>query len=178
MSYLVIKGSKKSKFDFWAPLTITILSVLTVLLIRPQLYMANGLFLQIGSMVQNLPGFYIAALAAVATYQREGLDRLLPYPTPYVNTLINGKWVKVELTRRRLLTSLFSYLSAISFVVYLSISFANSVAPIVKEHIDQNMHIIFYVAAAFSLWFFIWHMISVTMFGLYQLGERIFQGDI
>ena len=104
-SYLWIRGAKKRGFDLVLPAFFAVVSTLCVIWLRPQLFMSNGLFAQIGSMVQNLPGFYIAALAAVATFQRDSLDARLPAPTPTLLTFINGVCEDVPLTRRRLLTT-------------------------------------------------------------------------
>jgi hypothetical protein len=49
--------------------------------------------------IQNLPGFFIAALAAVATFGRADLDALMPGKPPRVSILYHGRPTEVELTR-------------------------------------------------------------------------------
>ena len=176
-AYLWIEGADKRSFDLWLPAVAALVATSCAAWARPQLYMPNGVFAQVGSMVQNLPGFYIAALAAVATFQRNSLDTLLPAPTPTINTFINGTWMPIQLTRRRLLTLLFSYLSALSFAVYLSITFANAFAPTISGATVEWFRPFVSAFGATVLFFLIAHMLSVTLFGLYQIGERIFQAD-
>lgn len=137
--------------------------------------MVNGLLHQIGSMILNLPGFYIAALAAIVAFDRKGFDVLLPEPTPKVRTLLQGAWVDVELTRRKMLTFLFAYLTALSIFITITISFVNSVAEPAAQSVAIAWRLpIRYVVAIFCL-FTIWHLVSVTLFGLYQLSDRIFR---
>lgn len=177
--YLTIKNANKTVFDLWAPLALGSMSAIGIAVLpeRPQIYLTNGVLSQIGSMIQNLPGFYIAALAAIATFQQASLDMLMAKPTPSVATFVNGKWIEVQLTRRRMLTLLFGYLSALSFIIYLAIIAANAIAPSVRAAAGEAWRAAVSIPTTTVLMFLIWHMLCVTLFGLYQLSDRIFQPD-
>jgi hypothetical protein len=130
-SYLWIEGAGKIALDWIVPVVLGAVSsiILCTLPNHPQLYLFNGVFSSIASLVQGLPGFYIAALAAIAVFQRDGFDMPLPAPAPTIRVKIGTGWITIELTRRRLLTLLFGYLSALSFVLFLLILFLNAAAP-------------------------------------------------
>ncbi|EOH0784192.1 hypothetical protein ACLKTY_000684 [Salmonella enterica subsp. enterica serovar Montevideo] len=128
--YLFIKGiSGKAAYDWVAPILLTsITAVLFILLKIPvkDLFDDNGFIKSIVSFISNLPGFYIAALAAIATFNRAEID--LPLISNERNASIeikvtkeNGKVVNSEevLTRRLFLCMLFSFLTALSIVIII-----------------------------------------------------------
>lgn len=137
----------------------------------------QGLIVNAQAFVQSLPGFYIAALAAIATFgQRGTLDSLMPEPTPTIETRFGGAWVVMGLTRRRFLCLLFAYLTALSLSLTVASLFVRSVVK-VKESIPHFIgESAFYVlTSAYLLFFF--QMIVTTMWGLYYLSDRIHQPD-
>ena len=75
------------------------------------------LIISILSFIQILPGFFIAALAAIATFNRLDLDKIMPHPAPTINIECNGGKEEIDLTRRRYLTLMFSFLSAESILL-------------------------------------------------------------
>ena|ERR1700761_9397105 len=83
-AYLVIRDESKAKIDWLVPIFLAIptVGVFLILSDRPQIFLANGVLSQVGGLMQNLPGFYLTALAAIATFNRPDLDYLLPEPTP------------------------------------------------------------------------------------------------
>jgi hypothetical protein len=178
LAYLLVRGAGKFALDWAIPIGLGVLSSLFLYSLpeHPQLYLANGLFSQLGSLLQNLPGFYIAALAAIAVFQREGFDMPLPTPAPTLRIRVGAKWMTIELTRRRLLTVLFGYLSALSFLLYLMIVFVNAVAP-TASRLAGSQKAIFGCIGAFAVMTLFGHLLCVTAFGLYQLSDRIFQPD-
>lgn len=123
-----------------------------------------------------MPGFYLAALAAVATFDRNDLDRLLPEPTPTIKAIIKGEHVKIKLTRRRMLCYLFGYLTFLSLMIYLFLYIGlvcSPSAPLLFKNYLLPVKVCFVLA----LNLFFYQMIAVTVFGLYQLCDRIHQPD-
>jgi hypothetical protein len=49
--------------------------------------------LHILGFVQVLPGFYIAALAAIATFNKTDIDKIMAAPAPKIDIFIHGKSV-------------------------------------------------------------------------------------
>lgn len=75
----------------------------------------------------GLPGFFIAALAAVATFQGGDLDRDLSTTTIWIEA--NGDARDTQVTLRVFLGHLFAYLTLLSIVAFLTSAGATLLAP-------------------------------------------------
>lgn len=175
--YLLIKGiSGKRAYDWWAPAFLTIISAAYFYLLKvptTDLLKDGGFVRSVSSFISNLPGFYIAALAAIATFNREQID----YPliglngTPFIKvtrTKENGKTVDTQekLTRRLFLCMLFSFLTALSICILMFNAFVTPLTNVLNNDIVNWCYIIVFL-------FFTWQMLVSTFFGLYYLGDRI-----
>lgn len=175
--YLFIKGiNGKRSYDWYAPIILTILSCCYFygFGISPnELLKDNGFIKLVTSFISNLPGFYIAALAAIATFNREQID----YPligsngTPFIKIKItkeNGRTVNTneKLTRRLFLCMLFSFLTALSISIVMLNAFVTPVINIGISIIAEWFYITIFM-------FLTWQMLIATFFGLYYLGDRI-----
>lgn len=175
--YLSIKGiNGKKAYDWFAPLTLTLLSVAYFHLCNfpfIDLIKDDGFIKTTSAFVANLPGFYVAALAAIATFNREQID----YPligstgTPFIEVKVikeNGITVnsKENLTRRLFLCMLFAFLTALSIVIVMLNAY---VSPVISISTNKLAH---YVYAVFFI-FLTWQLFVTTFFGLYYLGDRI-----
>jgi len=129
------------------------------------------------SFLQSLPGFYIAALAAVATFANPDMQKLMPGTPPTISILYNGKAAVVQLTRRRFLSSMFAYLTALSIILTVVAIGAVSLATPLREMVDIWWHP--WLKGAFSFFFFGFgiQLLVVTMWGIYYLGERVHTPD-
>lgn len=175
--YLSIKGiNGKKAYDWLAPLILSIFSLAFFYFSNlpfVDLIKDGGFIKTVASFISNLPGFYIAALAAIATFNREQID----YPligkagTPFIEVKItkeNGTTVnsKEDLTRRLFLCMLFAFLTALSIMIVILNAF---VAPVLALSKDVTAHVIY--AGIFI--YLIWQLLVSTFFGLYYLGDRI-----
>ena len=133
------------------------------------------------SFLALLPGFFIAALAAVATFQRTELDQLMPEPAPQLSMRTGGRDELVSLTLRIFLCHLFSYLTVLAFA---TIAFAimgdlgsASAQYFIIELVPENHRPLAFKTLIFSfLIIFFWlfaTLLVATMYGLYFLVERI-----
>ncbi len=175
--YLFIKGiSGKAAYDWAAPFILTLLTagLFIGLKISPQSLLDDGGFIKsIISFISNLPGFYIAALAAIATFNRAEIDLPLISSTKSASIEIkvtkeNGKIVNSAevLTRRLFLCMLFSFLTALSIVIII----LNAVsAPIISSFQGNGI----LIAYSLLFTFLVWQLLVSTFFGLYYLGNRI-----
>lgn len=113
VDYIRIKHPEKRVFDIIIPLVVSIvITVFIFSLDKPiALVSNNGLISIINGILQILSGFYIASMAAVATFQKQGMDSVMDGFPP----TLKGK----ELTRRKFLTYLFGYLAFTSILMYL-----------------------------------------------------------
>ncbi len=129
------------------------------------------------AFVQTLVGFYIAALAAVASFNSRHLDRVMPSPPPTMRVKYNGSLQEVPLTRRRFLCAMFAYLTALSFLFSIAaitvLSLAPSMSAIVPDSMSASLKsavLALFLMAAFQ-------MTSITFWGLFYLGERMLTPD-
>ena len=146
------------------------------------LYSNDGIFVRILGFVQSLPGFYIAALAAIATFHQAALDVLMPGRPPLAKIIYNGALTTVELTRRRFLCLLFSHLTAISFLLTIGLIATTSLSAPVRDLLVSNGY---RTAVEVLRWVGCWlqlaalaQMLVVTFYGLFYLGERIHVNDV
>ena len=82
------------------------------------IWSTSGLISRLQGFVQNLPGFYTAALAAVATFGGESMLKIMPGKAPRLRFLVEGKMTRgLELNRRLFMSSMFAYLTLLSFIL-------------------------------------------------------------
>lgn len=133
----------------------------------------QGLFGKILGFMQSLAGFYIAALAAVAALNNPNMDELMPGKPPVMNVVYNNGFEEVELTRRRYMCSMFSYLTATCLVLCLTLIVSTSFGDFLKSIFDQSILIFLKIFVFGFVIFFFTQMIVVTFWGLYYLGEKV-----
>jgi len=127
-----------------------------------------------------LPGFYIAALAAVATFNRDEMDFEMPEPAPKMILRTRGRDEETALTFRMFLSHMFSYLTALSFVAVFIFMGAELVAPSAKlilgnltPHWQDFATYALGGSYVFVAFWLAAKIVLTTMIGLYFLAERI-----
>jgi hypothetical protein len=180
-SYLFIEHDLKWKVDWLYPFILALLSTALIFWLRSyghvSLFAEGGLFAKILSFVAGLPGFYIAALAAIATFNKTDIDKTMPAPAPTIDIVVQGKNVVIELTRRRFLCSMFAFLTAESLIIIVLAIFAQSLYVPVKVLAHGASQVL--IASVFTLIFLLlfWQMIVASFWGLFYLGDRLHQPD-
>jgi len=118
LAFWQIKHADLRYINLYIPFSLS--SILVVIIfflpIQPLIFGNLGFTRSFISILSVLPGFFIAALAAVATFQKNELDHLMPDPAPVLSMRSNGEWEDCELTMRMFLSHMFAYLTAISFM--------------------------------------------------------------
>ncbi|ASF48086.1 hypothetical protein [Methylovulum psychrotolerans] len=181
ISYLSIDHKLKWEVDWLYPLILAIFSTILLFGLKQfgqvSLYADNGIIAKILGFVQVLPGFYIAALAAIATFNKTDIDKIMPTPAPRIDIIVHGQSVAIELTRRRFLCSMFAFLTAESLMLIVLAIFAQSAYMPLKAIIQESWQV--WVSGFFIMIFFLlfWQMIVASFWGLYYLGERLHQPD-
>ncbi|WP_447873440.1 hypothetical protein [Serratia fonticola] len=184
LGYLKIKHSEKWRYDFGYPLLGAALFTLCYGLMSSPFSILGkgGLVPQVNGLLQVLIGFYIAALAAIATFSNPTIDELMAGTPPTIREEYRGNWIVVELKRRRFLCYLFGYLALLSFSVFgfgLAASlFTDSVINFLVLHSSEvvlkSLKLLFlYVYCAV-----IFNMVTTTLLGLYYLSIRIHQPNL
>lgn len=142
------------------------------------IWSGSGLVSKILSFVQNLPGFYTAALAAVATFGGEEMLRPMSGNPPKMKFLVEGALTdKLDLNRRLFLSVMFAYLTVLSFLLTTGAAVALTLAPAIKIALIPAL-IPWFSAVATSIYilFFV-QLLTVTAWGLYYLGEKMHLND-
>lgn len=132
----------------------------------------NGAVSRVLSFVQSLPGFYLAALAAISTFDKPDMDKLMGHNPPTMTVHHNGVLTVVKATRRRFLSSMFAFLTASSLLLTLLSIFALAIAdPLATVFLVERNGLL---KAVFSFVYLtlLGQMLTVTFWGLYYLGER------
>ena len=183
LRYLSIRADDsggKFKTDIMMPLLIAlILSSLFVYLkvnYQIHLFITDEILTQnIIGLFQTLPGFYIAALAAISTFPSTSMDQDMPEPTPYLGE--KGTPSCDRMTRRRFLSYMFSYLAYISIITL----FSTAITVFMYDNEILKSSILFnnisYFFSCLIAFFLITQIVSLTFVGLWYLGERIHLND-
>lgn len=139
----------------------------------------GGLISGLLDFIQSLPGFYTAALAAVATFGGRDMMKVMPGEAPKMRVLFNGKLTEpLELSRRLFLTSMFAYLTALSFLLTVAAIVGTSVAESISAMLLPSVRpwVSCLATSVFAL--FVMQLLTVTGWGLYYLGERMHQASV
>ncbi|WP_298580643.1 hypothetical protein [uncultured Luteimonas sp.] len=123
----------------------------------------DGLLSGVGSFMQVLVGFYVAGLAAVATFPRKSLDQDM------VGIQFKGK----PLPRRQFLSYMFGYLALVSLAMLVA-HLLRAVPTAVLSNISDPVG--FHLAKGafvFVYQFMFWQMILITLLGIHFLAYRI-----
>lgn len=176
-SFLTIRHP--SRLPLWINWLLPALATLVALVVLARLgssvnvFGSQGLLDRLLGFTQTLAGFYIAALAAVSSFNSPHLDRTMPNPAPTMYIKYNGVMQKVAATRRRFLTSMFAYLTALSFLFTLAAIATLVLAPALGKSMASSLH---WPGLGVFL-FAIIQMTCVTFWGLFYLGERMLTPD-
>lgn len=180
-SYLSIRHGSKAPLWINAgfPLLVAVVIVLVVWAVgfKIDVFGTNGMVSRVQGFAQGLPGFYIAALAAIATFSNPDMDRAMPGESPKMAVMYNGGEVIVKVTRRRFLSVMFSYLTACSLMLTMLSVAALSLAEPLTLVLPQRFFGPFKAIFCTVYLFLIAQLIFVTLWGLFYLGERIHTPD-
>lgn len=187
LTYLRIRQGKgrfyysKRFYDFGLPITLGILTSMICfsLPVEPVLLGDTGILNQVSGLLQLLVAFFIAALAAVATFDRKSMDQeMRGHPA------LLKRWDPQEekesdkvLTRRQFVCHLFGYLAFSSLFLLFMIIVAKMVYPSLEKVIEFKFLECLEVFSIFSFWCIFWNIIISTVLGLYFLSDRMQHED-
>ncbi|MFW0061158.1 MAG: hypothetical protein AB8V60_03605 [Coxiella endosymbiont of Dermacentor nuttalli] len=183
-----VKGKiTKKKFDYIIPIICSIsVSIILVLIDffieapKNSTFSTNifdGDFTSLLSgFLQTIPGFYIAALAAIATLNSEIMDRpMLGQNPPYENLIETNPYrvVSNPVSRRRFLSSLFAYLSFVSLLLFFLTLVFKYFYNLNIMPVNIFVYSALYFINLFIFLFLFTQLILLTLVGLYYLGDRV-----
>lgn len=120
LSFLRLRSPDLTVYQWYLPTSLAVIELITYhwLPVPPSLFGDKGLVDSLNSLFSVLIGFYIAALAAVATFQNIILDELMRGRAPTIRVYRQGAAFDTPLTRRRFLVILFGYCSFLSIALF------------------------------------------------------------
>ncbi|MDY4296846.1 MULTISPECIES: hypothetical protein [unclassified Xanthomonas] len=124
-------------------------------------------------MLQVLVGFYIAALAAVASLHSRALDQKIKADPVYLVVAGEDK----KLSRRQFLSLMFGYLSFLSIMLYSSGLLGQILAPNFKGWVSEGVLQWVRMGFIFCYVFLLMQMVFVTLVTLYYLSDRMHWQD-
>lgn len=180
-AYLTIKHRDwlPAMVNWVVPAGVSAVVILGAILLAPatSLLGAEGVVARALGFVQSLAGFYVAALAAVATFPSVSMDQLMPGVPPTMMVVHNGTTTRVKLTRRRFLCSMFAFLTAESLLMTLAALAALALGPAIANLLSGPTLLLVRVVFGYGFVFMLLQMTSVTFWGLFYLGERMHTPD-
>jgi hypothetical protein len=176
-SYLVIRHPYKWQIDWLFPVVTALVCAYFSLSDdwSTNIYRVSGPVSLLLGFFQCLPGFYIAALAAIATFGRTDIDNVLPEPTPTYKISKMGESVPIKLTRRRFLAMLFSFLTCESIALVLFSVFYLTCGSEIAGFMFQDYSVgeAITVLLAFFYYVLMVQLLTATFWGLYYLGFKL-----
>jgi cation transporter-like permease len=180
-AYLSIRHQSglPSFINWWLPggLALLVASASVFGGVQLRLFGAEGLVQLLLGFVQTLTGFYLAALAAMATFDSPSMDRPMPGTPPVMQVKHNGELTEVDATRRRFLCSMFSYLTASSFAFTVVSIVIIATASGIKSLLNPDASLVLRSALMLGYLFAVAQMTTITFWGLYYMGERVHTDD-
>lgn len=170
--YFKIEHQFKRVYDIIIPSIIS-LAVLIVFPVFSFDYKLLEIAKSTSTLLVVLPGFYIAALAAIATFKSSKIDNKIDgIDPPRLYSSENGYMKLRTLSRRRFLCFLFGYLSFISIVICMFNIFICIFSPHIPVCTFKYSEILIYIIS-FVYIFLLSHMLITTFLGLFYLCDRL-----
>jgi hypothetical protein len=174
LKYLLIRHPEKIKFDLVFPIVFACLFLLPTFSpeFRQSAITNMDLLGRSSDLLSILTGFFVAALAAVATFGGEEMNETMPGTSPV--TLRDPYRSEPEtLSRRRFLSFLFGYLAFLSLTLYLAgfVYYGLHTYVIMKYEPDWAVKsfVVFWGLYGIALG----NLLANTLLGLFYLTDRI-----
>lgn len=179
LSFLSIKHPELNGIRWIFPIFLSIISVIACILlpVKPCFFGDTGVIPSVTGLLQILTGFFIASLAAIATFDKPNMDEIMQGEPPTLTKKFDDTRIEEKLTRRRFLCYLFGYLSFLSLFLY----FTGSLSPFISDNlksITSGKWFSFFRYTALSLYLlFVYQLLTVTLLGLYYMAHKIHSND-
>lgn len=169
----------KRVYDWIIPIMLTSITVTMTFYYMPQMkiFTDRGIVGGFQKLLEVLVPFYIAALAAVATFDRKGLDEEMKGEPVYLEIRKAGNESRIiTLTRRQFICYLFGYLAFLSLILFVLILFCNLTTDDLSVILYTKIGVYAFYLKIMLSWLFllaIWQLIITTLLGVYFLSERL-----
>jgi hypothetical protein len=187
LDYLLVHHPEKKLFDWAIPLIVGVLLSISWANVefKNTIFETDGFISQIQNLLSILTGFFIAALAAVATFDADGksMDSPMPGKTPVTLRVRNNGGTE-KLSRRRFLCLLFGYLAFLSLALFLVgvlarsfhkplWSIASAKLDLLQPNLSDQIAWLLWLGFCIALI----QLMTNTLLGLFYLTDRIHRKD-
>lgn len=166
LNYWRLKHPEKLWFDLILPSLVSLAcTYLLFSVVKINLIGSDGLINLVNGLLQILSGFYIASLAAVSTFQKEGMDDVMK----------GSGAIKLKgnaITRRTFLSYMFGYLAIASIFMYLVGGLVMLLANEIKSLTPEVLSVMTPIALFIYIFFF-FNIVFTTVLGMHFLIDRI-----
>lgn len=177
LRYLKISHEAKWAYDYLLPFVLAVISVVALFSVRnrPPFFGSTGVVTYVSEILKFLSPFYIAALAAVATFDSPSIKASFKGKKPYIIENERGELKRNELNRRQFLSLAFGYLALVSLLMY----FLGYVAWIVSINISLTglESTVVEICFSFAYLFVFYNLLTTTMLGLFYLSDRLHRDE-
>lgn len=170
--YITVRHPQKFIWDFWiSPIVGACVFILFVVAGDAANISGNDGFLdQVSGLLSIFSGFFITSLAAVVSFNSDGMDRVMPGQAP----TIRGKSGSEDpLTRRRFLCMLFGYLALSSVFLYFFAIFGRLFSGYLLGII--SVYILWMMFLIYLIW--LSHILVTMLVGVYYMVDRMHRSD-
>lgn len=177
LNYLRISHKYATRYNWIYPLTIGGATALGVLQLATatSLFEADGVVRSFSPVLSILAPFYIAALAAVATFSgNQSVDRPFEMSQPVLLKVIGdgGDWEDINITPRHFLSLLFGYCTSLSIVLLLISIFAPFISKFAEmAECKWEPFLLGSIFLMFTV--LLSQLFLATLLGVYYLADRI-----
>ncbi|MCE8509430.1 hypothetical protein KBY28_13340 [Ruegeria pomeroyi] len=180
LNYLRVSHGYALWYNWIYPLVLggaTALGILQ-LVTATSLFEADGFVRSFTPVLSILAPFYIAALAAVATFSgNQSVDSPFDMSQPVLLKVIGdgGDWENIDVTPRHFLSLLFGYCTSLSIILLLVSIFAPFIAKLAEIAFCDWAS--FFLSTVFLVFAFLMSQLFLgTFLGVYYLADRIHRG--
>ncbi len=174
--YLKLRNGGLNAHTWWFPLALAVfINIFAQFLPEGiNVYGSDGLIRSINQLLSVLVAFYIASLAAIATFKSDHLDSKFAGKPMELTVIRSGKEETEELSRRRFLCFLFAYCAYVALVLFcvgeIAILFKGNLSAFFTEGWCLEFGKLLFM---FLYTFTISNLLSSTLLGLHYLADRI-----
>lgn len=141
----------------------------------------KGVTKSLTDLLALLIAFYMAALAAVSTFERKGIDNKLKGGDAvlYVLNHKTGNRDKKALSYRQFIAYLFGYLAFLSLILFMTLVFISSAWPKIEKQMatykawDKVATLALDPLMFVVLVFGVWQLFVTSLLGIYFLADRM-----
>ncbi len=176
LNYLRVEHSYRRQFNLILPLLFSalILAPIYAFASNPNIFGSDGLVAGFSQILAILAPFFVASLAAVATFAGNAqFDERFQMNEPVkLQVLERGQWRERHLTLRQFLSLLFGYCGVTAMFLFL----VTLISPIISSGVAEAFGDVsgFAGVVFFAVFVFLFsHMLTATMLGLYYLADRM-----